>query len=489
MKFTPYPFQKLAVDHAVNFLRSASPGEKQLYSAPTGCGKSVVELLVHGAVDRAFIVTPRDEIVVGMMEKLGDPDGCPDSKGVWTPVRLRNRLLSGDVQHPNYLVFDETHHHNANTWQQLDLLTGVCPAVGYTATPYRGTPKSTREFREVWGDPLPLITYQEAADEGYIRMPSYSILPLVDDDVVEVRGGEFDVTSIESATVDRLGDLVEHSRQWCKGGEWDRATIFAFPSSVTCAAFQQLAGAKGLPVAVVSADTPKAERFSIFRAVEEGILALAHINIVSEGVDLKLRRLVDAAPTLSPVKWVQQLGRITRPWSEQPEYVCTNRNVLRHAYALEGCVPVGAVADAEKKFGPTQRAHTRVLGLEAIGRFKPAVTKLVGGLNLYTYSMSTVVGNSVLEFCCLVHPVKDPVWAIKTNTKNDDGVKSWGKWERCDPPTDLVGFSSVGNREPSEKQQAWWNRSARRFGLDPDQELTRKSFQALPVLSDIQERM
>src|SRR5262249_6867551 len=145
---------------------------------------------------------------------------------------------------------------------------------------------------------------------------------------------------------------------------------------------------------VVSSDTPKGERRLAFKATEACVAALLHINIVTEGVDLKLRRLVDASPTMSPVKWVQQFGRITRPVAEgerAPEYVCTNRNVLRHAYALEGAVPVAAVVEAEKVFPRSERAHVRALGLEAIGRFKPTQLKLTNGSTAHFYSLSCVL--------------------------------------------------------------------------------------------------
>lgn len=483
MKFTPRPFQTVAIDHAHNVLIE---GGKQLYAAPTGVGKSVVELGVKSRLPGTWIVTPREEIIDGMLDKLGFADADSLAHQMATPIKLRNRLLSGEVEPPPYLIFDEGHHHNAESWQQVELLAGLCPSVAYTATPYRGTPKSTKQFREVWGEPLWLITHKEAADEGYISVPRFEILPLVDDDIVEVKGGEFDVTSLDGVTVDRLGDAADHAKQWYNG-IWDRPTMFALPSSESCRALKIELDARGLPSVIVSATTPKSQRRSIFEAVVNRLVCLLQINIVSEGVDLPMRRLVDMAPTLSPVKWVQQLGRIERPVTPgepPPEYICTNRNVLRHAYALDGVVPIAIVAEAEKKFPTTSRAHVRSLGLEALGRFKPATTKLLNGLNIHTYAMSAVQGNVVVEFCAIVHPCKETVWAAKINTVVD-GVKTWGKWNRCDAPNNIVGFSSLGQREPSPKQFKWWQRSAASFGLDPDQEVTRKSFQALPVLCDI----
>lgn len=490
MRFTPYPYQQIAIDHAVEFLRGAAPGQKQGYTAPTGCGKSVIELAIQQQLEDTWIVTPREEIVDGMMDKLG-AEGDPLDYRIATPVRLRNRLLDGRIAPPKRLIFDETHHHNAETWQQLDLLTGLAPAIGLSATFFRGSPKGTREMYEHWGEPIPIITFREAVDNGYISMPTFETLPLVDDDIVDVRGGDFDVTSLEGATVTRLGDLADHARKWY-GATWDRPTIFACPSSEVCRQLQRELSSRGAPVAIVSAETPKDERRAVFKAVVERVVALAHINIVSEGVDLPLRRLVDLAPTLSPVKWTQQLGRITRPLHEgeaAPEYVCTNRNIMRHAYVLEGIVPTSALVKAEKAFPRTERGHgPRALGLEAIGRFKPTTVKLVNGLTAHLYALSVPINTLVVEYCCVVHPNMEPIWASKVN-QFKDGVKTWGTWRQCEPPSDLRGFASVAPNPPSEKQLNWWKRSAASFGLDPSQEVTRKNFQALPVLADMGVRL
>lgn len=488
MKFPPRPFQVAAADHGEASLRNRIP--KQLYAAPTGVGKSVVERLVQERLgSTCWIVSPREEILVGIMDKA-QLVGEPFDHSMSTPIVLRNRLLTGSIRHPQYLIVDESHHHNAETYQQLDLLTGLAPAVGYTATPYRGTPRGTAEFLERWGKPLWLITYAEAQNEGYISMPEFKVLPLVDDDVVDVRGGEFEVTSINAATVDRLGDMADHCKQWYYNRRWDRPTIFAMPSSQACVRMQQELTTRGMPAAIVNAETPRNERYVIFDLAEEGVVALLHINVVSEGIDLKLRRLIDMAPTLSPVKWLQHLGRITRPTDTPPEYICTNRNLLRHAYILEGILPPAAVLEAQAAFPQSERPGiTRVLGLEAIGRFKPVTVKLTSGLSAHVYAISVPVGPLVVEYCVLVHPGREAMWAAKVNGRNDDGTRSWGSWRKCEPPSDVTGFSSVAPKALSEKQEKWWKRSAARYGLDPEQDVTRKNFQALPVLADTGRRL
>ncbi len=485
IKFDLYPCQRAAVDHAVSWLQSAKHGDRKPYKGPTGIGKSVVELEVQrimGVADTA-IVTPRVEIIHGMMQKLG-ATGDAEALNLWTPIKLRNRLMSGDVRPPKYFVYDELHHHEADSWQHLDLLTGCVPSVGYTATYFRGTPKSTRAFHEHWGDPVTIATWQEAAALGYIRLPAFHMLPLVDDDLVEVVNGEFQVTSLEGETVDRMGDLVNQSRQWHDGHTWDQPTLYALPSTKLAAECAKQLSEAGMPAVTVTAD--RQDRQALFAACEAKLIALVHVNVISEGVDLKLRRLVDLKPTLSPVNWLQQLGRIMRPWDQTPEYWCTNRNVARHAYVLEGSVPSTVVSEQEKAFPPTTRSHVRVLGLESIGRFKPSTAPLINGAKVHVYSLFAVVGSAVVEWCCLVPPTGDPVWASKASATDRKETGDWGKWVRqMVAPAELHGFQSKTPGTLTEKQKAWWSRSARQFGLDGNTEVDGKAFQVLPVLKDL----
>src|SRR5262249_39773823 len=144
------------------------------------------------------------------------------------------------------------------------------------------------------------------------------------------------------------------------GQRWDRPTMLALPSVETAAGCLHALAAAGLPAALVTGETSQAARQEAFTATVAREQVLIQIGVVSEGVDLLLRRLVDPLPTLSPVRWVQLLGRITRPvppGEAAPEYWGCCRNLERHAYLLEGLVPLPALAQAQAAFGrPTARA-------------------------------------------------------------------------------------------------------------------------------------
>jgi superfamily II DNA or RNA helicase len=506
-------YQAIAVDYAVEW--ALAPGAKKLLlAAPTGTGKSLVALGIRSALeDGAWIVTPKIEIIAGFLNKMGVVvDGCSAQHvidtawllSITTPIRLRNALLAGECAAPKYLIIDEAHHDLANSWQDIHPLCGYCPAIGLTATPYRGTPRGTAAFREQWGAPYWIITLTKASERGVLAFPDCRTVPLLDDDEIDVVNGELSLRQIETTTISRLAHIVATVAPYASGemvggvyqqlnivnGWWDRPTMFSAPSTECAHALHRELLTASIPARVVTGETPYYDRQDAFARCIARRDAIIQVQVVSEGVDLPIRRLVDLSPTLSPVRWLQQLGRITRPTAAgepPPDYLCTNRNLLRHGYLLEGLLPARTFSDAQKAFGmPARRTALRAVGLEAIGRLKPVQVPLKDGCGATMYNVAGMEGHVKRDYVILLHPAhEDVVWATRDNAKLDDGTLSYGRWHRCEPPADLEGYTSSSAGPLSDKQRAWWKRSAGNFGLDPAAEINRKQFAALPVLCDL----
>ncbi|MHB1424975.1 MAG: DEAD/DEAH box helicase [Gemmataceae bacterium] len=491
-------YQHVAAQDALAFLQSG--GEHRCYAAPTGSGKSVIELAVLQALPRALLVTPRLDIVAGMLQKRGIPTSQMSERvladagleqRITTPVRLRNRLRDGRLDwQPEQLLLDEVHHANALTYQELRLLTR-CPLLGWTASPYRGTPRSTAEFLAFWGEPVQILTVAEAAERGVLSFPSFRVCPLVDDDRISVSStGDFVISSAAEAVQSRLEAVVELCRPLFDGRRWDRPTMLALPSVETASGCRRAFEGAGIRTSLVTGDTPQIERQRAFAAAVARERALIQIGVVSEGVDLPLRRLIDLLPTLSPVRWIQLLGRITRPVAAgeaAPEYWGCCRNLERHAYLLEGLVPLATLAQAQTAFGkPSSRAGVRVLGLEKLGRFKAVDLPLLGGVKGQMYCVQQVEQYQVRQWAILVHPAgSDPIVATRINGRAEDGSR-YGRWQQQDRlPEIRDGFASVPAGSLSPKQERWWFSEAARYGLDPGAPVNRRSFAALPVLADL----
>lgn len=537
---TPRDYQEQFVGDVFTQLNEQGTGDCAfLYASPTGTGKSVMELTLLTYLPDSILVTPRLEIVADMLEKGGvDTSKWSDAKlaaealqyRITTPIRLRNMLAKGELPwRPDAVIWDEAHHRSADSYQDIRAYLGSGIAeIGLTASPFRGTPKGTEEFLGSWRNLTWVLTYPGAAERGYISVPRCEVWPLADDDELEVASGEITVHSAEEMVRPVLDEVVERCQRFGRnscnldpdgfrvdeGRCWDRPTIFSVPSTDIA---RELAGrleAAGLPARAVTQDTPREDRVRIFAACERANVAIVQIDVVSEGVDLKLRRLIDLRPTLSPVKWLQQVGRITRPVypplcdrcishgmpriecdhcrerlrAAAPEYYCTNRNLERHCYLYDGLIPPSAVAAAQQAFGrPSSRTGARAVGLENLGRFTGAELPLADGTTGVMYNLTAVEGFKKLEYAVLVHPCsQQPLYAKRENQRSEAGqTVAWGTWEAIDKLPDLRGFGSAPPKSLSEKQRAWWQRAAKSHGLNPTGDVNRRNFAALPILKDL----
>lgn len=501
MKYTLHKFQLDSCQLVLNALqeRDCLQDLRLCIASPTGTGKSLMQLYVQSKLSDCWIITPKYEIMLGMLDKLGHKTTVSKQKlealafkhRICTPIKFRNLLMKGTAIRCKSVLFDEGHHHNAETYTDLDALLQV-PSVAYTASPYRGSPKSTKVFRDLWGPPLWAITYPEAAEQGYINIPKCVTLPLVDDDIISIVNGEFQLESVTSMYKNRLEDITRLI-------VLDKPTMVSLPGIDMINAMEAYCTKHGIPSNVVTADTDVYMRQEAFRRCIACHSVLLQINVVSEGVDLPIRRLIDCSPTMSPVKWIQQFGRITRPSTDIAEYICTNRNMQRHAYLLEGCLPLEVVVQSQIVFPPPQRQGVRVMGLECIGKFQPIELPLASGIQGSIYCVASADPNNssnIINYAAIVHPaVLEPIWAVQIKVKKEFNTElnrwniEYGDWERCEQPPDLQGFKSLPSSPITEKMKAWWKRSAKFYGLDSNADVTRKNFQSLPLLKDLKLRL
>lgn len=482
-----------------SIIEKGNKDARKLVAAPTGTGKTYMLTRWRDAIEKSFILTPSIDIIAGFLEKLGitvplGTDAIIEAafrERITTPLRMRNALLRGEGTAPDMLLFDETHHALADSWRDLFTLC-QCPAIGVTATPYRGTPIGTGQLRKEWGEPHWLIKEKEAMDKGFIARPDMVTWPLVDDDIITITNGELVASQVVAETRNKLDHLLKLSRDlFDESGKPKRATVFSFPDGSTALEFQEKADALGLAVCMVRQDTPRIIRQVALERAADGTHALINVRVVGEGVDIPFRVYVDASPTMSPVLWRQRLGRIMRPikaGEQPPLYICTNNNLMRHFYLLDGAMPIGFLAASISAFNKfTERANVRAFGLESLGRLKPVAVQLVNGLHVHCYAVTQMVDNQQTQFFVILHPaITQPVWCARKNTRNGEEM-AYTRWERCEAPTELTGFKSVHSGAMSLKQQQWWERSkggARDYGIATEHP-TNKQFQLLPVLANV----
>lgn len=404
---------------------------------------------------------------------------CPDN-------RVYNLEVEGSHTYfVEGVLVHNCHHESSDSWQDFATLAANPPCVGFTATPYRGAPAERKKFRETWGEPHQILSLADSVRLGYSSLPKLSVAALLDDDKIKINpNGEFNVESANALIDSRIEDACILIQKY---HPFDRPTMLAVPSTEIVSLFLVELRKLGICCVGVTADTSRKDREAAFaQCLNEGVL-LVQIKVVSEGVDLPIRRLIDLKPTLSPVAWLQQFGRITRPGGSS-EYICCCRNLFRFAYLLDGLVPPSFVATEAQAFGDfSSRSALRSVGLEALGRLKATVLPFADGCQGTMYAVSTVESGRVIEYTIITHPAyPDPICARRTR-----GVGSFTdcRWEPlASIPIIEAGFASIPARRMSEKQEAWWKRDAGRYGLDASAAVNARSFQALPVLANLRRR-
>jgi DNA repair protein RadD len=510
MSFKLRPYQSRELTASLDFVRSAAPGAKRLIVAPCGSGKGTLQLSTLDALRRegrdAWLITPSLEIIRGNISRLGRE--VPESGealaraawdiGITTPVRLMNRLASGEVQAPEVVLWDEVHGAVESNSVPDTLFTLLAEArwLGYTATPFRATARGTAALLELWGEPTVLLTLPQAQAGGFVMTPRFAIVPLVDDDAVNLTNGELDAAEVTAAYSDQLSALVDLIHEQVIDG---RRTVVAVSTTATALQLAAEMESRGVEARTILQDTTPADRAAAYALAEAGGCVLIQIRVLSTGVDLPaLDCLVDAQPTLSPVLWLQTTGRVmrTHPGKAIPLVLTTNRNLERFHYLMEGLVPSAVVAEAQEAFGsPSPRAGGgRTLGFERLSRFRQLRVRLDAGGWLTFYNLFTKDGGKYREFFVGFAPWTDPSADASRDPQRAvycasrvTGQGHYGKWARVPVPAELSGFgTSSRTQDLSAKMRSWWERGAKAKGLveEDHQTVDRRDFVALPVACD-----
>lgn len=488
----------------------ATPGGRAALVAPTGSGKSLIEAAL--LLDGVTVACPSMDICDGVARSaLIDTAGTEaarrkryEAAGLYTYKRLHSALAAGALT-VRRLVLDEGHHATCDTLQEV---LGMCPGVSFvlvTATMYRGTPDDTAKLLALVGNNvLHVLTLHEAVSGGRISLPTFAVLPLMDDETISVVGGEFQVRAAEALASSVRDTLVAQIRrdQW-DGERWRRPITLVLPGVASVAEFQEAFGDQAVSVL---GDTTN--RRAIFDQVVAREKLLLQVRAVGEGTDLPLRVMYDASPTMSPSLWMQRVGRVCRPSAEAPpQYVTTCHNLLRHGYLFEGMVPRAAFRDAVTVWGdefkPSRRTVARAMGLTGFGRFEPTRVRLAAGDTAFLYAL-TSKGGTTDAAALLVPAEAEPRYYTRTNRGTGvfeefqprPGVtvryerKEYGTWRRVGELPDLTECTSFAAKPLTPPQRQWWSETAERYGLDPDvSDLTAKEFCVLPILRDTRDKL
>jgi DNA repair protein RadD len=211
------------------------------------------------------------------------------------------------------VVVDEAHHIAAASYLKIiDAARAVnpeCLIFGLTATPERGDSKS---LRKVFSNIADQITLGELIRAGNLVTPRCFVIDIGTQDAlshVKKTAADFDMGQVaQIMDKEPLTDRVVS--EWAKVAH-DRKTI-AFASTVEHAQHVSAAFvAAGYRAAVVSGETPDAERGALLRALDRGDLQIVvNCAVLTEGFDSQpVSCIVLLRPSSHRSTFIQMVGR------------------------------------------------------------------------------------------------------------------------------------------------------------------------------------
>ena len=350
-------YQKAASDKAVAFFNDNKAKYNAIMVLPTGSGKSICIADIANRLDgNILIFCPSREILQQNFDKMCtiNPFCCTifsasfNSKEVG---KITFATIGSAKSHPElfqrfkYILVDECHQTNPKQgmYKEFFEALGDTKILGLTATPYRLSSYMggsmlkfiTRTRPHIFSKVIYQVQISTLLDVGFLaNIEYYQLSPTGWNErnlKVNTTGADYTDKSVirEYQRIDfysYLVSIVQRLLNPKRGGA--RKGILVFTRFVKEA--QKLADS--IPnCAVVSGDTPKAERDKILTDFKSGkIQVVANANVLTTGFDYpELDTVVMARPTMSLAMYYQIVGREIRPYKDKQAWfvdLCGNIN-------------------------------------------------------------------------------------------------------------------------------------------------------------------
>lgn len=366
------PYQTAAIARTRE--RVAAGTRRILLVAPTGSGKTIVAgSIIASAASRGkrvLFLAHRRELISQAYRKLLD-FGLPAANvGVVMASDRRRRpgalvqVASVDtLRHrarplADVVFVDECHRALAATYRNVAADYPRAVHLGLTATPYRADGKG---LADAYDDLIVVASPRQLIEDGFLVEPRVFTVPEAqrpDLAGVKVARGDYAANALEQA-VDRLslvGNIVEH---WQRHAAGVRTVAFAVSVAHSRHIVERFVAA-GVPAEHLDGATPTAERDAILARLEVGpTLVVSNVGVLCEGWDQPaVKCAILARPTKSTGLYLQQAGRILRPWNGERAIILDHGGcALEHGlpqddreFSLEG---------RKKRSGPPSAAPVR----------------------------------------------------------------------------------------------------------------------------------
>lgn len=212
----------------------------------------------------------------------------------------------------DYVIVDEVH--DATSPKYCNFLDKFADKlwIGFTASPYNTGTK----YLVDWEDLISPITAAELRDQGYL-VPERTYAPKkIDTSGIKTRAGDFDQKALAERAMESkiVGDSVECWKQFGENRPTLGFGVNIEHSKLLAEAFRQ----HGIPSAHIDQSHNKQERANAIKQLKNGsIKILFSVNVFSTGTDIPVVGCgLFARPTKSEILYVQQVGRVLRPYKQ-----------------------------------------------------------------------------------------------------------------------------------------------------------------------------
>jgi superfamily II DNA or RNA helicase len=298
-----------------------------LYVLPTGGGKGVIiPEIVRSAErngSRVMFLVSRRALVRDMSARLyrhGINHGLylgANTRQTHLPVTvasidtLRARVKKSTLPKPQLCIVDEAHLAISDGWSRVLDAMGRPPCIGFTATPIRLDGKGLGNLFDclVKGP-----TVRELTDMGHL-VPARLFAPSAPDlSAVRSLGGDFNQGELAEVMSDTklVGDTVAHWRQLNEGQPTIGFAVNCRHGQAETEAFR----AAGIPAEFLDGTSHDRVRDATWARLRTGETKVVWtVMIASYGFDEPcIKHGIFARPTQSLALWLQQVGRILRPF-------------------------------------------------------------------------------------------------------------------------------------------------------------------------------
>ncbi len=336
-----------------------------LLVAATGAGKTATAVSLmqtaFAAGQRSLFVAHRRELINQTYRKLVEDGADPSQLGVimasdprrnpgaMVQVASVDTLRFRNKPRADWLFFDEAHRALSPSFKNLAAEYPNAVHIGLTATPYRADGQG---LGELYDELVVVASPKELMRQGFLVEPRVFTVPahaLPDLSRVKVRGGDYDERDLANAVDHRqlVGNIVEH---WRKHADGVRTVVFAVSVAHSRHVVERFREA-GIPADHLDGAMSTHDRDAVLARLERGeITVLANCAVLIEGWDMpSVKCAILARPTKSTGLYLQQAGRILRPYQGQPAVI------LDHA----GCVLEHGLPQMDREFTLKSRKKTK----------------------------------------------------------------------------------------------------------------------------------